>query len=62
MIMNGLMSRYKNSLKNTPKPILPSKLQKTRLDLKGLMAYAKNQNVSPADLSEREKQQFIFSS
>ena len=60
--MNGLMSRYKSSLKNTPKPILPSKLQETRLDLKGLMAYAKNQNVSPADLSEREKQQFIFSS
>lgn len=60
--MNGLMSRYKNSLKNTPKPVLPSKLQKIRLDLKGLMAYAKNQNVSPADLSEREKKQFIFSS
>ena len=60
--MNGLMNRYKNSLKNTPKPILPSKLPKTRLDLKGLMAYAKNQNVSPADLTEQEKKQFIFSS
>lgn len=60
MTMNGLMSKYKNSLKNTPKPILPSKLLKARIDLKGLMSYAKNKHISPSDLTEQEKKQFVF--
>ena len=57
--MNGQMNKYKESLKKTPKPILPSKLINTRIDLKGLLAYAKNKHISPADLTEEEKKQFI---
>ena len=57
--MNGLMSRYKASLKNTPKPIMPSQLANTKIDLKGLLAYAKSKNISPAQLTEEEKKQFI---
>ncbi len=56
--MNGLMNRYRESLKNTPKPIMPSQILKTHIDLKGLMSYAKSKNVSPADLSEAEKKRF----
>ena len=57
--MNGLMNRYKESLKNTPKPIMPSQIANNKIDLKGLMAYAKSKNMSPASLSESEKQKFI---
>ena len=59
--MNGLMNKYKESLKNTSKPVMPSELLKTRIDLKGLMSYAKSKNISPVDLSEQEKKNFIFS-
>ena len=57
--MNGLMSRYKESLANTSKPIMPSQLANARLDLKGLLAYAKAKKVSPANLTEAEKKKFI---
>lgn len=57
--MNGQMSRYKESLKNTPKPVMPSQFAGTRIDLKGLLAYAKAKGVSPADLSEQEKERFV---
>ena len=58
--MNGLMNRYRESLKKTPKPVMPSQILMTHLDLKGLMAYAKSKNVSPADLPEQEKNRFIM--
>ena len=57
--MNGLMSRYKDSLKNTPKPIMPSQLTNAKIDLKGLLAYAKSKNISPTQLTEAEKKRFI---
>jgi len=57
--MNGLMSRYKESLKNTPKPIMPSQISNIKIDLKGLLAYAKSKNISPAQLSDAERNQFI---
>ncbi|MCR4952696.1 MAG: hypothetical protein K6A43_01360 [Treponema sp.] len=57
--MNGLMNRYKKSLENTPKPIMPSQIKGTKLDLKGLMEYAKSKNISPAKLSDAEKKQFL---
>lgn len=57
--MNGQMSRYKESLKNTPKPVMPSQFAGTRIDLKGLLAYAKSKSISPADLSEQEKERFV---
>ena len=57
--MNGQMKRYKESLKNTPKPILPSQLQRTKLDLKGLLVYAKSKNMSPALLTDSEKAEYL---
>lgn len=36
------MKRYKESLKNTPDPIMPSQLPQMNLDLRGLMNYAKS--------------------
>ena len=59
--MNGLMNKYKESLKNTSKPVMPSQLLNTRIDLKGLLSYAKAKNISPINLSEQEKKKFIFS-
>ena len=45
MTMNGLMQRYKESLKNTPKLVMPSQIQNGKNDLKWLMSYAKSKNV-----------------
>ena len=59
MTMNGQMNKYKESLKNTPKPVMPSEILNINIDLKELIAYAKAKNISPADLSEQEKQFFI---
>ncbi len=59
--MNGQMNRYKKSLKNTPKPVLPSELDQKKIDLKGLLSYAKSKNTSPAKLTEAEKGKFIHS-
>ena len=59
MTMNGQMNKYKESLKNTPKPVMPSEILNINIDLKELIAYAKSKNISPADLSEQEKQFFI---
>ena len=38
--MTGQMKRYRESLKNTPEPILLSQID-TKMDLRGLMTYAK---------------------
>ena len=57
--MKGLMSRYKESLKNTSKPVMPSQISKIRIDLRGLLTYAKSKKVSPVDLSEQEKNKFV---
>ena len=58
--MNGLMSRYRESLKNTQPPVLPSQLASVRLDLKGLMEYAKGKKISPSQLTEAEKSRFVL--
>lgn len=58
--MNGQMMNYKRyleSLKNTPEPTNPIKLQ---IDYKSLVAYAKQKNMLPGDLSDEEKSQFII--
>lgn len=57
--MNGQMNRYKESLKNTPKPVMPSQLSKMHINLKGLIRYAKEKNISPVALSDLEKNKFI---
>lgn len=59
MIMNGQMKRYKNSLSNMQAPILLSQYPNIKLDLRGLMHYAKEKGVKVVDLSEKEKAPFI---
>ena len=46
--MNGQMNKYKESLKNTPKPVMPSEILNINIDLKELIVYAKSKNISPA--------------
>lgn len=57
--MNGLMSRYKESLQKTPEHIPLSKCEQIKMDLSGLIRYAKEQGVSPFELSAEEKERFI---
>ena len=59
MTMNGLMKKYRESLARTPEPILLSQCPKIKLDLRGLMQYAKDKGVKVADLTEKEKVRFI---
>lgn len=57
--MNGQMSRYKKSLATTPAPLSLSKCPKLKMDLSGLLKYAKIKGVQPAELSAEEKQRFV---
>ncbi len=56
--MTGQMKRYKESLKETPEPILLSQIQ-TKMDLRGLMKYAKEKGKKVMELSEEERRSFI---
>jgi hypothetical protein len=53
------MSRYKESLQKTPEHIPLSKCEQIKMDLSGLIRYAKEQGVSPFELSAEEKERFI---
>ncbi len=57
--MTGQMKRYRNSLKQTPDPILLSQFS-SKMDLRGLMAYAKGKGKKVIELSEQEKSLFII--
>ena len=56
--MNGQMKRYKESLEDTPNPILLSQISK-KIDLRGIMNYAKKKGIKVSQLSESEKLKFI---
>ena len=56
--MTGQMKRYRESLKETPEPILLSQIQ-TKMDLRGLMKYAKEKGKEVMELSEEERRSFI---
>ena len=56
--MTGQMKRYRESLKETPEPILLSQIQ-TKMDLRGLMKYAKEKGKKVMELSEEEIRSFI---
>lgn len=58
MITTGQMKRYRESLKETPEPILLSQIQ-TKMDLRGLMKYAKEKGKKVMELSEEERRSFI---
>lgn len=59
MIMNGQMKKYKDSLNTMQGPILLSQCPNIKLDLHGLMKYAKEKGVKVIDLSEDEKALFV---
>ena len=56
--MTGQMKRYRESLKETPEPILLSQIQ-TKMDLRVLMKYAKEKGKKVMELSEEERRSFI---
>ena len=56
--MTGRMKRYEESLRNAPEPVLLSQIS-IKLDLRGLMKYAKSKGLRVAQLSEKEKLDFI---
>ena len=56
--MTGQMKKYRESLKKTPEPILLSQIQQ-KMDLRGLMAYAKERGMKVAELSEQERMSFV---
>lgn len=58
--MNGRMKRYKESLAKTPEPILLSQCPKIKMDLRGMMKYAKSQGKKVVELTEKEKQLFML--
>lgn len=57
--MNGQMKRYKESLASMPEPILLSQCPNIKLDLRGLMQYAKEKGVKVIELTDSEKAEFI---
>ena len=56
--MSGQMKKYKESLEDTPNPILLSQMSK-KIDLRGIMNYAKKKGIKVSQLSESEKLKFI---
>lgn len=49
---------YRDSLEKTPEPVLLSQIQ-TKMDLRGLMHYAKEKGKKVMELSEKERMSFI---
>ena len=58
MTMTGQMKKYRDSLEKTPEPILLSQMQ-TKMDLRGLMNYAKEKGKKVMELSEEERMSFV---
>ena len=56
--MSGQMRRYKESLAKTPAPILLSQI-KQKMDLRGLMKYAKEKGVKVEQLTNEERMSFV---
>ena len=57
--MNGQMTKYKESLSKTPKPIPFSEI-KGAMDYRGLLAYAKSQGKKVSELTQKEKMKFYI--
>ena len=56
--MNGQMKKYRESLINMPEPILLSQITQ-KMDMRGLIQYAKEKGVKVAQLTESEKRAFL---
>ena len=57
--MYGQRKKYEASLANTPGPVAFEDIPDIEIDIKGLLAYAKEKGVEPGYLSEEEKEHFI---
>ena len=55
--MNGQMKKYKESLRSG---IMPSQIPKVKLDMRGLVKYAKERGIAPIDLTQEEKERFMM--
>ena len=53
------MKQYEQSKNNLPEPILLSQCPQTKIDLRGLMEYAKSVNKKVIELTEEERGKFI---
>ena len=52
--------KYRALLKSMPAPIMPDQIPSgVKMNLSGLLAYAKEKGVQPGDLSDAEKNRFI---
>ena len=56
--MTGQMKKYRELLKRTPEPIMLSQIQQ-KMDLHGLMEYAKKKGMKVVELTEKEKMSFM---
>ena len=56
--MNGQMRKYKESLRNTPGPVNMTD-RTSVIDIPAIVRYAREKNVSLAELSEDERAMFI---
>ena len=59
--MNGQTNRYRNFLESCPGPILLSQCPRVKMDMRGMVKYAKDKGVQPIDLSDEEKKKFLLS-
>lgn len=59
--MTGQMKKYRDSLEKTPEPVLLSQIQ-TKMDLRGLMHYAKEKGKKVMELSEKERMYLLRNS
>ena len=50
--MTGQMTKYKESLRHMPEPIMLSQIQK-KVDLRGLMNYAKEKGIKVTQLTKK---------
>ena len=60
--MNGRTmnySKYYKAMETMKEPIMPSQLPKIKMDINGIVSYARAQGKKVAELSEAERQQFI---
>ena len=51
--------KYKQTLRNMPPVIMPSENPKVKINLGGLIAYARSVGKQPAELSDEEKAMFV---
>ena len=57
--MNGQMKKYSESLSQTPGPVPPESIPKVKIDYEGLISYARDKGVTPAELSFEESARYM---